>query len=548
MATANKRVVTDATGQAMVEELRKIPGIINPLPVEKGGTGATTSEKALEALGAQPKFNFDVEKELNNTVKTVNGEKPDSDGNVHVVRVASAENLVSEEAQVIKGIFIERNTAGFTPIKDENSNLGAIFGNSVRLGHTPEIRSFEVLPESRNDDDIVITAIIDWSIYKEAVNRVSTNKSFVYTTSWNENPETYGITVFGNPISGDTINVYFMAENRGTIVNATPTSFVEVGWNLYNHETGRARVLKYSDEYGFAVEGTYSALSFSPTVDGTQIVITPDSNGHFSIPEDGYVFVTGGNDTDTCIYMTWSDWLEGHGTVEFMPYTTNTIDFSSVLSAHFPYGLCAIGAVKDEINFNDQAAYIRIERLAYTLENLAIIEASSREYVCDTNWIYAVKAIPDRAIFSIDKVIPVYDHGMEYFTGTTVPVEVTQLFGQNLRDKLRTNVVTIGQQTLNDGQKEQVRANINAVAPVLVLTVSIVAGASSLVFYCDKVRSTMVVLRSFLSNKAAATSDITVETFDGYFMFSGTFGASTDITLYLIESATGVLEEPPESP
>ena len=34
------------------------------------------------------------------------------------------------------------------------------------------------------------------------------------------------------------------------------------------------------------------------------------------------------------------------------------------------------------------------------------------------------------------------DHGIEFFTGTTVPVYSEILYGQNLKDKLRRDVIT----------------------------------------------------------------------------------------------------------
>lgn len=461
MATAEKRVVTDATGQAMLAELRKIPGVMNPVPVEKGGTGVTTPEEILELINAEPKLPVDVVEELGLRVKSVNGNLPDEHGDVRILHVSTADNLSSDESTVVNGTFIERTTGGDASIQDGPANLGVLYGYSIRTGYTAENKRMEVIPVGRLDDSIVVSAEINWNTFKTAVNGISTNKTFTYTTAWNENPETYGITVSGTPVSGDVINVYFIAENRGTITNTTPETFVETNWNLYDSDKGYAKVMKYSDEYGFMIGGTYTGIGFSETVGGTQIVLTPDSNGHFQVPSDGYVYVTGGDEANTYILMTWSDWGEGY-TGEFLKYEESVVDFSELMENSFPFGLCSIGVVSDEINFNDKTAYIRIERVAYSTENRINAEASGRAFVYDDDWIYQVKETPEKVRFNIDNSMTVFDHGIEFFTGTELPVTVYQLFGQNLKDKLRREVITVTPQNFSVAQKKIARDNIEA--------------------------------------------------------------------------------------
>lgn len=461
MATADKRVMTEATGQAIVTELRKIPGVTNPLPVAKGGTGLTSLDDLKAALNVQEKFDIDVEEELDKRIRSVNSVEPDENGNVQLLHVATADNLASDDAQVVSGTFVERTTAGDASISDGSAYLGVVYGSSVRNGYSPESMNYEVLLAVRTDDAMPISADINWDTYKAAVNNVSMNKTFTYTTSWSENPATYGLTVTGTPVSGDVINVYYVTENRGTIVNSTPLSLCESNWNLYDSTTGYARVIKYSETHGFKIGGTYTGVSFATTVSGTQTVITPDANGLFTIPESGYVFVTGGNDTDTYVLMTWSDWTNGYSG-SFLANNVEEIDFSSVMQESFPFGLCAIGTAMDEINFSDKMAYVRIERTAYSDENLIVAKNSGRAYTYDTNWIYSVKETPERVRFNIENQIAVYDHGTEYFTGTVVPPVAFILYGQNLRDKLRTDVLTISSQNLSAAQQAQVRMNIGA--------------------------------------------------------------------------------------
>lgn len=278
-----------------------------------------------------------------------------------------------------------------------------------------------------------------------------------YTSSWSADPALYGVTITNTPINGDSIVIVYVKEERGTITPATPAAFVSTGWNLYDNDTGYAKVVRYNSTASlFLIGGTYSLVEFATTVSGTRSALTV-SDGYFTIPSNGYVFVTGGNAT-TYILMCWTDWVNGYEG-EFEEYTADTIDLSEVM-LNFPYGLLAVGVVRDEININSQTAIQRIQRLEYTDENLAAVIASGMDYDADTNYIYAVLQTPVTTSFTLDGAYTVDDHGIEYVTGTTIPVIIETLYGENLKDKLRTDVVTISQQTLTDAQKEQVCSNL----------------------------------------------------------------------------------------
>ena len=199
-------------------------------------------------------------------------------------------------------------------------------------------------------------------------------------------------------------------------------------------------MLKYSDEYGFGIAGTYTSLQFATTPNGARISITP-VGGVFTVPSDGYVFVNGGNTTDTAIWMQWSDWTDSYEG-SFAVYTEYTVDLSTVMSEIFPNGLCSVGSVRDEININAGEAIQRIERLEYTEENIEEIIASGRAYDADENYIYAVLDDEVSYEIDIDGSYTSNDHGMEFFEGTEVPVYTQALYGENLIDKLRTDVLT----------------------------------------------------------------------------------------------------------
>ena len=291
-----------------------------------------------------------------------------------------------------------------------------------------------------------ITATIDKEVFREYV-ATSGTVTLSYTSAWSANPSLYGITVNNTPVSGDSIVVVYVKENRGIITTANVTSFNSTGWNLYDDSTDMARVVHYSDDYGYFVGGSYSLLLFATTPDGETTSVNVQ-NGYFNVPDDGYILVTGGNST-TYIYPTWSDWLEGYEG-DFQTYTVDTIDLSGIM-ASFTAGLCAIGDVRDEINFNLQKAYSRIERMAYTAENLAVAIASGRAYDTDTNYIYLVRATPVEISFSVNGDYTVDDHGIEFYEASTdVPPVTDALYGENLKDKLRSDVVTISGGLVNN--------------------------------------------------------------------------------------------------
>ena len=49
------------------------------------------------------------------------------------------------------------------------------------------------------------------------------------------------------------------------------------------------------------------------------------------------------------------------------------------------------------------------------------------------------------------------------FIGTSVPLMASALYGQDLKNKLRRDVLTISQQTLTAAQKEQVKENLGII-------------------------------------------------------------------------------------
>ena len=447
--------ILDSTGQQIVSAINRIATSVKPTASDIETSAIQGVENVEDALSFLDEAIKVTDSKM---VKSVNGDEPDEDGNINVDQVKFAEQIVADDAQQSSGEYVIRTTGGDASLSDGEAQLVALFGRRVHTGYQAEQLTLTVNAVERGEGETPITATIDRNTF---VAYVSTSQTITlaYSSGWSASPALYGVTVTGTPVNGDEIVIGYVKEERGTITQSNPTAFKSTGWNLYNNALGYARVLKYSDNYDFLIGGTYTAVKFSATLDGEKTTITPVS-GAFAIEEDGYVWVTGGNATDTYIVMTWSDWESGPEG-GFKAYSESTVDLSSVMT-NFPNGLMQVGNVYDEINLNMGYAYSRVERITYSSANLAYAKASGRQYEYDENYIYIAKESADTYDVSVDGAHTACDHGMEIVTGTSVPVYVQTLYGQNLVDKLRTDVVTISAQSLTTSQKTQVRTNIGA--------------------------------------------------------------------------------------
>lgn len=406
-----------------------------------------------------------LDEEISKRIKRVNGAEADEDGAVQIDEVPFARQIVSDIGQQSSDAYTARTTGGDASLSDGNATLVAVFGRRTHEGYTSESLQMSVTPAARSGGAEPITAEIDKDTFTGYVSESGTIV-LSYTDAWSANPTLYGVTVTGTPISGDVITIVYVKEDRGLIRVSTPTALRSTGWNLYNHSEGYARVVRYSDTYGFIIGGSYTGIQFSATVDGSRTNL-PVSGGGFTVPSDGYVWVDGGNQTDTYVLMTWSDWANGYDG-EFQAYTESEIDLAGAM-ADFPYGLMQVGGVSDEINLSMQQSISRIERLGYSAATLESVKASGREYECDRSYIYVVREAPVTRTISLEQTYTVSDHGMEFIDGTEVAPLVQSLYGQNLVDKLRQEVVAVTPQSFSATQKSRARQNIGAAEDATVI-------------------------------------------------------------------------------
>jgi len=419
--------------------------------ISANGTNITAlQQKAGDTILLETGGSKTIQAAVNERVKTVNGEAADAAGNVQVTSVALADNLNSSMNQTNSDAFVFRTSGGNISIKTGDAAMNRIKG---RMKWTTAQQAEMTVTGSS------ITAALDPDGFFSGVasEEASGIKTFNYTTEWDTNPSGYGITVTGTPGNGDAISVTY---NKGVIAQSNPQSFVSTGWNLYNHETGYAKVKKYTDNAdAFGITGAYSAVKFSATLDGEKDAITV-TNGKFNVITDGYVWVTDGNDTTTEIWMTWKDWgAQANGGV-FETYTEDEIDLSDIMGNYFADGLLKAGSYEDEISLSTGKAVSRVGKVAFTAENLTTVKGYGTEYVYDKDYIYYGKTSETEASITISYAYDVNDHGNEYFTDTGVEVYAEFLYGNNLKNKLERDVLTISKQTLTSGEKAQVQENI----------------------------------------------------------------------------------------
>lgn len=538
--------------------------IIGSGNIEVGGGGGTV-DPALSPTSTNPVQNKVVTAALNDkqdklesgvNIKTIGGESVLGAGNI--TRIPLADNLYSADSQTDTSSFIVRTSGGDVSIETGEATLVRMRGRSTTPIHTPETLTYNysaVQPltgtidlatwltsplatesgryyfyynetetswqQAETNVDLATygisisgtpiegdTLVADFTLDSEdptqstisleinAVQRVSmeldkpTWRSYVnangtYTFSydgvdWTLNATTvdladYGITLTGTATSGDSIVVDYVALDFGIIYNATPTSFKSIGFNLYNYAAGWARVVGNESGQWYNVEGTYTKIEFSTELAGVYEEITPQTytigaytaNNAFPIYQDGYIKVTGGNDTDTMINLIWSGYMIGSAYQAYKESVINvpTVDINGQA---LPSEICRVGTTYDEISFDLDIWTKRIGKVAYDAATLAALLESNPtweegvDYEWDNNYIYFVLTNPTvyNLSTSITGIYEVDDFGIEEINGTSVAVEIGILYGQNLKDKLRRDVLTIGRQVLSPEEQAQVWENL----------------------------------------------------------------------------------------
>ena len=285
----------------------------------------------------------------------------------------------------------------------------------------------------------------------------------------------YGITIIGTEHSNDYITIVYSKVDYGTISSTTPTKFISIGFNLFDYTTGFARVVGNTDGQWYIVRGNYTSIEFSTSKTGTFTPITPSNytvgsyttDKGFPIYQNGWIKVTGGDDTTTMVNLIWSGYMM---TADYQEYHEDYINIPTedANGISLPTELRSVGTYSDELNFSLATWTVNIGRIAYTAENLSTLLESNPtwlegvQYEWDNDYIYYLLDTP--TVYTLSSltsgIYDVDDFGIEEFQGTTIPAEGNILYGQNLVRKLTRDVLIIGQQTLTTEQKQQVWSNL----------------------------------------------------------------------------------------
>ena len=350
-----------------------------------------------------------------------------------------------------------------------------IIAPSVVISTTgANIRNLQIVPNTwmsafGTDGTYVFTYNEEsWTFEEESISLVSLGISMSGTVE--EGDEIIVNYQSGTPNS--ILTVSYVAPERGTILVSKPTTFESTGFNQFDKSSmyiqnasivngaiasNSGTYIAYCHAKGGVDNGyvAYSANAYIrnigwcanlPTIGESVVTTGGSSSGTLaSIPfnEDGYVVVVVTNISDLCIHPKWSGTddtkYEDYVAPDVITLPTTSID-SQVLPLN-SYGMPAVGNISDRLNL-DAGFYIQnIGRYAYSASNLETVQALGVDYDYDDTNIFYVLNNPVIYSVDVDSIYNVNDFGTEEFLNTPVAVKAYMLYGQNLRDKLRTGVV-----------------------------------------------------------------------------------------------------------
>lgn len=525
-------------------------------------------------------------------IRSVNSQTPDSNGNVLISNVATADNLTSPDAKPhnSKG-FIYRTSGGTEDLASGEAELIYIDGASEHTGYIPESHT----PSSTNGIQIEINkndwpfkesgeytfiyypptgsqavpswtpASVSWEFNGQPVDNISTsyginvlnlvmprivitndnnnltitvvpdtwiNKGLESSTyylsyqeaGWSLNDEQiilndYGINIVGTPTVGNTIiieyvqgtlygslTITYQIEVLGTIEVAKPTQFVATGFNQFDKDSMVIENATIQDNQIVENSGTYLCYCREPgniengfvayskgghiesigwCEDSPEIgmnVITDNVtyDNLLSVIEfenDGYIVVVVDTPDDLCIHPQhskgYNNIYEEYTAPSIITFPTQDVEGNPLPLAD--YGMPAVHGTADRLNL-DLGTYIqRIGRITNNPEgwNFIINNKLRDQEEHDSGYIYYILPTPVVYQVTANPLYIISDMGTEEFIGATIPIPCQLLYGQNLRDKLRNDVLTISSQDLTDNQKNSVWNNIGIdtiIEKVLTLT------------------------------------------------------------------------------
>jgi len=276
-----------------------------------------------------------------------------------------------------------------------------------------------------------------------------------------------GITVTaseGNLIyNGDKITINYTRANYGTITQSTPTSFKAVGFNSFkntnvlngykiqngtivadaNSMLGYVKCARNPQNPSYTVfdqNNTLTGAGWCATTPSTGATVTGGTGDaqlqHVTFSQDGYVVFSCTDVSGICVHCTWS----GSRDRIYEPYTESVIN----LPAKEYY---AVGTYRNVLDLSAKTFTKNVTRIAYTPEALTALLAQHTDwvngthYMHDNNYIYHI-ITPTTETVQMNGLYTVNDYSTEEFVGTLVAPYSEHIYGENLVDKLRVDVIT----------------------------------------------------------------------------------------------------------
>lgn len=116
----------------------------------------------------------------------------------------------------------------------------------------------------------------------------------------------------------------YYAYDAGSLQSVQAASHDTVGFNAYDHSTGKA-VLLGGNQY--QITGPYTALAYQD-INGDSETITPDSSGLFTPTSNGTLTVTGGSGSATCVHLVGGGYRNG----EYEPFVKHSYPLDDSLT------------------------------------------------------------------------------------------------------------------------------------------------------------------------------------------------------------------------
>ena len=325
-------------------------------------------------------------------------------------------------------------------------------------------------------------------------------------------------SVRGTP-SG-TLQAIYTKLDPGHIINAFPSVFRATGFNAFdassedmvianasiltNPETGKLEIRSSDNTYvawckavgglsagyvaysntnytdatlepsGHILNLGYCATKPSFNVEVTTIETPDPVFSTINFEDDGYIVAAVDNINYLAMHPRWSDSTKDF---HYEDYTVSTIALPSqgkynnefVDLPLTQWGMPAVGNISDRLNLEAKTYIQKIGRVANTSINMQDIIALNTPYIYDENYIYYVLLqFKEYTELAVTSTYQVNDYGTEEFTNTIVPVYAQTLYGENLSDKLRNDVITISKMepSLTNDQQKTVCNNIGALRTV----------------------------------------------------------------------------------